>query len=493
MAKYSLSEIIQWTGGVLTDETTMNADPDFAGVCTDTRELVPGSLFIALRGPNFDGHDFLGKAILEGAAGLVAAKGSDLDLPEMSIFTGPVVLVEDTLLALQAAAAGYRQTLSGRVLAITGSVGKTSTRQMVAACLGGTMPVHLTSGNLNNEIGLPLTLLQAEPSHRAIILEMGMRALGEIRLLSQLARPDVAMITNVGFSHIGRLGSREAILAAKTEIIDGLRPGGLLILNADDPLLHNWGLHQPGSFRLVWVSTDLDLARRMSTDAAFTVGATDVRATARGVDFSVGIFQAGQAYCQTRVHLPFPGHHHVLNMLFGLACAWDMDIPPEIAAADATAYEQTGNRQRLIEANGVLIMDDSYNASPESMQAALRTLAEMAEGRRMIAALGGMLELGEFSAPAHRELGRQAAHLGFSALYLTGPYASDVVAGSRELKPDMTCAIFPDTMNLAKAISDGIRSGDCVLVKGSRGFTMEQVTAKILEDLEKRRTTNHDI
>ena len=178
MAKYSLSEIIQWTGGVLTDETTMNADPDFAGVCTDTRELVPGSLFIALRGPNFDGHDFLGKAILEGAAGLVAAKGSDLDLPEMSIFTGPVVLVEDTLLALQAAAAGYRQTLSGRVLAITGSVGKTSTRQMVAACLGGTMPVHLTSGNLNNEIGLPLTLLQAEPSHRAIILEMGMRALG---------------------------------------------------------------------------------------------------------------------------------------------------------------------------------------------------------------------------------------------------------------------------------------------------------------------------
>ncbi len=133
-------------------------------------------------------------------------------------------------------------------MAITGSVGKTSTRQMVAACLGGTMPVHLTSGNLNNEIGLPLTLLQAEPSHRAIILEMGMRALGEIRLLSQLARPDVAMITNVGFSHIGRLGSREAILAAKTEIIEGLRPGGLLILNADDPLLHNWVCINQGVF-----------------------------------------------------------------------------------------------------------------------------------------------------------------------------------------------------------------------------------------------------
>ncbi|NLK89312.1 MAG: UDP-N-acetylmuramoyl-tripeptide--D-alanyl-D-alanine ligase [Clostridiaceae bacterium] len=477
----------------MTDEKKPAADLSFAGVCTDTRELVPGSLFIALRVPRFDGHDFLGKAILEGAAGLVVARGSNLELPEMTVFTGPVVLVEDTLQALQAIAAGYRLTLPGRVVAITGSVGKTSTRQMVAACLGGTMPVHLTSGNLNNEIGLPLTLLQAEPSHRAIILEMGMRAPGEIRLLSQLARPDAAMITNVGFSHIGRLGSREAILSAKTELIEGLRPGGLLILNADDPLLRNWGVHQPGSFRLAWVTADLDLARSMSTDAAFTVGATDVCATAGCVDFSVGIFQAGQACGQACVHLPFPGHHHVLNMLFGLACAWDMDIPPAIAAADAAAYEQTGNRQRLIEANGVLIMDDSYNASPESMQAALQTLAELAEGRRMIAALGGMLELGEFSAPAHRELGRQAAHLGFSALYLTGSHASDVAAGSRELKPDMTCMVFPDTMDLAKAISDEIRSGDCVLVKGSRGFTMEQVTAKILENLEKRRTTNHDI
>ena len=211
MGRHSLSEILEWTGGQLVNFDLLTSDVFFEGVCTDTRSLEKGNLFIALRGANHDGHTFLEKAVAAGAAGLVIDINAEPVDVKAGLFSGPVIAVEDTLKALQDIAAGYRKTLPGRVIAITGSVGKTSTRQMVAACLSGSMPVHLTSGNLNNEIGLPQTILQADRNHRAIILEMGMRGLGEISLLSRLAKPDTAMITNIGLSHVGRLGSREAI------------------------------------------------------------------------------------------------------------------------------------------------------------------------------------------------------------------------------------------------------------------------------------------
>lgn len=484
MPEFTLQDAIDWSGGIPAGGSP-SAGPLLLlrGVSCDSRHVAEGSLFVALRGPRHDGHRFLADAAAAGAGALLIDDLSALEAlrTQCGAAAPPAVLTGDTLRALQNLAAGYRATLPGRVIGITGSVGKTSTRQMVSACLGAGLSVHQSAGNLNNEIGLPQTLLQAEPSHQVIVLEMAMRGPGEIRLLSRIAQPDLAMITLIGTSHIGRLGSREAILAAKAEILDGLRPGGLLILNAADPYLRQLGAALGGRFRLAYVSAagakragieEIDLA---AADSWLHTG--PVRVSPEATRFTVHV-QGGSRKARTiKVSLPFPGEHHALNTLFGLAAAEELGVSLEAAAAAAASCPITQSRQRIVRAGRVTILDDSYNASPESMLAALKVLSALAcRGKRTAAALGGMLELGDYAAAAHRETGAQAARLGVSRLFVIGPQAADIAAGARAVNPDLAVSLHENNGDLARAALDWLKPGDSLLIKGSRVFAMEQVT-----------------
>lgn len=482
MPKLLLSDLLPWCGGQLLARPLSDEPCFFDGLSTDTRNIRANSLFLALRGQNHDGHDYLAAAVAAGAAGLLIDDRAAFErLPPNPDLA--VILTSDTLKAFQAIAAGYRQTLPAKVIGITGSVGKTSTRQMVSACLQPALRVHQTSGNLNNEIGLPQTLLLTEPADEAAVLEMGMRGSGEIGLLSRIANPDIALVTCIGLSHIGRLGSQAAILSAKMEIVDGLRPEGLLVLNADDPLLKSWQQEHSGSRRLAWISTVPEEAAALSAVATFAVCAEKIISESDGSRFTAALWQNGSCTGRFPVALAMPGEHHVRNALFGLAVAHELDVNLTVAAQGAAMCQNTGNRQRLINEHGLLIMDDSYNASPESMLAALQTMERLAGGRRLIAALGCMLELGDFAASAHFELGRQVVSCHCAKLLATGPNAADLVAGAHSIDPAFQAEIYPDNLTLAAALTPGLQAGDCLLVKGSRGFAMEKVTEAVRRHL----------
>lgn len=485
MDTVTLHQILSWTGGHLAPGTRATPGKQFVDVSSDTRTVGPQSLFIALRGARFDGHDFLADAVRAGATGLVIDKQTKVqsDWQDQSEVT--VIHVSDTLTALQAVAAGYRHTLPAPVIAITGSVGKTSTRNMVAACLSAIGPVCQTSANNNNEIGLPKTILTASQEDQAIILELGMRGRGEIDLLSRIASPDLAIITNIGLSHIERLGSQDEILKAKTEIINGLKPGGRLILNGDDVLLRNWiqTLTSDRDIHLSMITTSAEIADQLIRSGTHPVEtvylARQIETRPDGVSFSVRIERQSGESDPVDVALPVPGQHQVSNALFGLAVADSLGQDLTAAADGAARFEITGNRQRLFDAGPILLMDDSYNASPESMVAALRTLSSVAGSRRLVAALGGMLELGDFAPAAHRLVGQAAAESGFAWVLAVGPQASDVVAGYRTAAPARAGEDCPDQAAMIAALLAGLKPGDALLVKGSRGFQMELVTKAV--------------
>lgn len=482
MPELSLQDIRRWTGAECLAGSRQRPEYRLAGVCTDSRVIRPGCLFIALRGERFDGHDYLAQAVVRGAGGLLidnAAAVGRLDMPDAL----PILLVPDAPAGLQALAAGYRMTLTAPIIAVTGSVGKTSTRQMISACLDPMIQVHQTAANLNNEIGLPQTLLQAEPEDQAVVLEMGMRGPGEIALLSSIARPDIAVITGIGWSHIGRLGSRAAILAAKAEIVQGLQPDGLLILNGDDPLLLELGRSLAGRRHLAFITAGPPVAGELADlagQAEWLIRADSVQATGTSVSFTArmeGGTDEREPAPSVPVVLPYPGLHHVRNALFGLAVARALRLDLEKAARGAAACRNTGNRQRLIHLGGIVLMDDSYNAAPESMQAALETLAGLAgPGQRKIAALGCMLELGSFAPEAHRQVGELVARLGYQLLLVIGPQAEDMLVGARSVRPDLPSCACADHQEMTGRLMAVLQPGDHLLVKGSRGLAMEEVT-----------------
>lgn len=479
-----IKDIINWSGATL---LSGKADQvRISQVSSDSRTIKPGDLFIALHGERFDGHDFLLQAVQSRAAALLLDQEKAwLELQQMPAASAalkaglPVLYAQDTLLALQDLARGYRQTLPGKVIAITGSVGKTSTRRMVVSCLKRAMLVHEASGNFNNEIGLPQTILAASAADEAVVLELGMRAAGEIRLLSQIARPDIAVITSIGWSHIGRLGSKEAILAAKWEVVSGIRPGGLLILNGDDEKLLEAAADLPSDCRLALVFCNrkaMEKAAQLPRQADFYLFASDIRLDRSKTDFTVSCHK-GEEVREVVVSLPFAGSHHVRNSLLGLAVACELGLDLAEAAGSVTTYEPVGNRQRLLEIGGITVMDDSYNASPESMEAALETLVLLAgPGRRKAAALGSMLELGPFAPKIHRQIGRYVAELGFDLLLTFGREADDLLIGARSARPDLVSCSCSSHEEMARRLVASLEPGDFLLIKGSRAYAMEEVT-----------------
>lgn len=431
---------------------------DFFGtvesVCTDTRKLEPGCLYVALKGPRFDGHAFIAQAFERKAA---------VVLTEVPVAGGPFILVKNTREALMDLAAYYRSLFSVNLVGITGSVGKTSTKEMVYAVLSMKYNTLKTLGNRNNDIGLPLTLLRLDATHKAAVIEMGMSNLGEISALSRVAHPSVGVITNIGYSHIETLGSRENILRAKLELLDGMETDFPVILNGDDDLLAG-----------VQYEIDRDFIYYGITNPYAPVRALNIEDSASGCRFDLQYYGKKIACV-----LPVPGRHQVYNALAAFCVGLVCDIVPEDIVRALRDFRPEAMRQTIVQRAGQTLLVDCYNASPQSVEAALSVLAELPVGEkgRRIAVLGDMLELGSYSAELHRSLADMAVRAGVDLLIGYGPESAEAYARAGEI--GLAAEHFRDAGELAAYLRDELHEGDAVLYKASRGMAMEIVIDEV--------------
>src|SRR5438132_6979622 len=421
-------------------------------VSTDSRTIKRGELFVALRGENFHGHNFVESAAKAGAAGAIVDINWNGNVPKNFV----LIRATDTLQAYQALAANYRRSLALKVLAITGSNGKTSTKDFAASVLARRFQVTRTEGNFNNHIGLPRTILEATSEDEVAVWEIGMNHPGEIAALSKIAVPDAAIITNIGVAHIEFMGSREAIATEKGALAEAVEQQGTVILNADDPFSE--GIAARTRAKVVFAGT-----------TGGTVRAIEIRQSADGSEFTI---VEGAHRC--RAQLPVAGLHMVQNALLAVAAGRGFGLSVEECAAGLAAAPLTKARLQIKEIGGVHFLDDSYNANPDSMRAALRTLVELdAEGKR-IAVLGEMRELGAESARAHREVGETAATPGVNQLITIGDAAELIAEGARKSGLDKVLSAR-STGEAAKLLGEIAEPGDLVLIKGSRAARTEEV------------------
>lgn len=448
---FTVEEIVALTGGRL-----LQGSPEtpVSGFAYDSRQVRPGDCFVAMPGERVDGHDFAASAAAAGAACILAAR--PVEAPGAA-----VVEVPDPLLALGQLGRAHRQRFSLPVVGVTGSVGKTTTREMVASALSARLRVFRTPGNLNSEVGLPISLMDLDETHQVAVLEMAMRALGEITYLASIALPDIGVVTNVGETHLELLGTVENIALAKSELVRTLPPDGVAVLNADDPRVAAMAAVAP---RRVWF---YGFDARDRGDRWVT--ARDLRRDGEtGQRFRL-VTSAGEA----EVALPAPGRHNVLNAMAAAAVALELGLTLEEAAAGLARYQPTGSRMRVLRAGGIRILDDTYNAAPVSTIAALQVMREMAGAGRCIAVLGDMFELGAGAVPGHRRVGEAAGRL------------ADLVLCVGDLSRETAAAAgargrhFADKADLIATLLDLVRSGDTVLVKGSRGMAMEEIVAAL--------------
>jgi UDP-N-acetylmuramoyl-tripeptide--D-alanyl-D-alanine ligase len=455
-APFTLAQAAAWTRGEI---LRGSPDTEFVGVSTDTRDVAAGMLFIAIRGPNHDAHEYAGQAAARGAAGLLVERGRELpaDVPAGL----PLLAVPDTTAALGALGAGHRAEFRGPVIAITGSNGKTTTKEMCAAILSTRAPCLKNRGNWNNEYGLPLTLLERSEQHRAAVVEIGMNHRGEIARLTALARPTIAVITNVGTAHIEHLGSRDEIAREKGDILGGLDDKGVAILNADDPRVLAQAERAPG--RVVTFGRDADADVR--AERVTSLGE-------RGFAFDI----VAPEGCQP-VHLSGLGDVTVTNALAAAAAALAAGCTLADVAEGLAAYQPIGGRmERLTLPRNVIVINDTYNANPQSMEVALRSLADLRGSSRGVAVLGDMGELGEGSAEAHRATGRLVAELGVDFLFTLGEFAgltADAAVAAGMARERVHAA--SDAEDLVAALRPLLQGNDWVLVKGSRSMRMERV------------------
>ncbi|MDQ6622240.1 MAG: UDP-N-acetylmuramoyl-tripeptide--D-alanyl-D-alanine ligase [Verrucomicrobiota bacterium] len=449
MEPLSLSQIAEFAGGKL---EAGNGAQSVTRISTDSRTIQPGDLFVPIRGENFDGQQFVRQTAERGAAGALVEENWRGDVPR----DFALIRVADTLVGYQNIAAAYRKFLGLKVIGITGSNGKTSTKDFVAAVLGRRFRVSKTEGNFNNHVGLPRTILEAKASDEIGVWEMGMNHPGEIATLARMAAPDAAVITNIGVAHIEFMGSREAIAQEKGALAEAVGAEGTVILNADDPFSET-------------------IARRTSAKIIFAgiesgaLRAENVRQSAEGSEFTI---LEGAHHC--RAKLPVPGLHMVQNAMLAIAAGRAFGVLLEDCAAGLAAASLTKARLQMREIGGVQFLDDSYNANPESMKAALRTLAELETDGRRIAVLGAMGELGAESERGHAEVGEDAAALRIDELITIGEIAAKISAAAQRAGLQNARNV-PDQTAAADLLGQIASEGDLVLIKGSRLSKTEEV------------------
>jgi UDP-N-acetylmuramoyl-tripeptide--D-alanyl-D-alanine ligase len=442
-------------GSSTLDPATLNWE--FENVCTDSRALQPGDLFIPLRGERFDGHNFLEAAVAVGVAGALVATGWHGDLPDQLAYL-PVI---DTTEAYQKIALLWRRRLQIPVIAVTGSAGKTTTRELIKACVQQLGAVEASIGNENNDIGVPRTILRARPPLGALVLEMGMRGLGEIERLSRCAEPSVAVITNIGTAHIGRLGSREAIAQAKCEITAALNPAGLLVIPAGDQLLE-MALSKVWQGRVMRVALSNDNLSE-NTPCPDLIAELNAEATKMQLKHQ-----------SITLDLPLSGNHNARNLLLALAVANELSIDfNSLTNLDVILPEGRAKTIKLEgRLSGVTVHDETYNASPEAVLASLDLLSQQ-PGRRF-ALLGTMLELGEQSEILHKQIGMKAAALGIDGLIVLADALESkaLMEGAKDIKLIYSVNSVDEA---AKKLHSLLKSGDYLLLKASRAVALEKI------------------
>lgn len=437
------------------------------GASIDSRQVKTGDLFVAIPGERTDGHRYLTSAAQNGAAAVLVER-KDIPIDELIALNCSVLYVKSTAKALAQFAAAHKAELSAKTVAVTGSVGKTTTRQYIHSVLSTHFHTHCTAGNFNNELGLPLTLLSQTDAHEASVVELGMGKKGDIAFLSSMASPDIGIITTIGTSHIEHLGSREGIRDAKMEIVEGMKQDGILILNGDEPLLEG----QDGA---VYVS----ITRR---DVPYY--AVNLRHTPDGMMFDAITPKGILDDCQ----IPTFGAHTVLDAMYAIAVGVLCGLSFAEIRLGLLAFEGVGMRQNIRYQDGVTYVLDYYNASPESIRASLAVTKRLANDRggRCIAVLGSVLELGPLSADLHRQIGCDAAGIGVDRLFTFGEDAA--LAAEEAIQkglPPENVAIFSDISDpcpIAKAVLSSLRNKDCILIKASHGIHMERIADLLLNN-----------
>jgi len=437
------------------NELSSNKNVSVSGVTIDSRKIEKGNLFIPFKGENVDGHRFVEDAISRGAAAALWQK----DVPNPPVHL-PILIVEDTLIALQELARNYRQQLTVKVLGITGSNGKTTTKDMVASLLGQEFKVQKTEGNFNNHIGLPLTILRLKEETEIAILEMGMSSRGEIEFLSKLAQPDAVIITNIGESHLLDLGSREAIADAKLEIILGLQNEGLIVYHGDEPLLQERLAAYDGNGKLQ------TFGRSQQND----LYPVEITQTSAGNTFTTN--RSALAF-----NLPVLGTHNVLNALASMLAAQFFGVSYEKMNDGFASLKLTNMRMELVEGTeGINIINDAYNASPTSMKAAIELISNLEGYERKILVLGDMLELGPLEEKYHYQIGSQLDEDKVDYVFTYGKLGAYMAEGAKKVLGEERVFTFESKENIASKIKQLVRpNATLVLVKASRGMKLEEV------------------
>lgn len=452
MEKMKLSEIAAACGGYA------NTELEIGGVAIDTRKIKKGDLFICLKGERYDAHCFVEAALQNGAAAVMIH--SDLG------FDCPYVMVKDTSKALLELSGYYRSKFDIPLIALTGSVGKTTTKEFTYLVVNSQFNAIKTLGNLNNEIGMPQMLFQLDSSVEAAVIEMGMNHFGEIRNLTKAAKPNAAIITNIGVSHIENLGSREGILQAKLEILDGLEKGAPLILNGDNDLLKTV---KNDDYKIYFYGIENGDFR--AENIAEKDGATS---------FDICFFGKRQS-----VFIPTIGIHNVYNALAAFAAGYVLGIDAERCAQALSQYQPEGMRQKCVDLGAITVIEDCYNASPDSMKAAITTLSNTA-GKRKIAVLSDMLELGDYSEAAHRAVGEIVAENKIDYLFTFGDASVHIAARAKELAMQNVFH-FCEKEEMCRALLDTIQEGDTLIFKASRGMKLEEVIREVYNDWGERK------
>jgi len=473
-SRFGVTELLAATGGVL--RACPAEGSEAAGVSTDSRTLARGELFVALAGPReqpvrivLDGHRFVGAALRSGAWGVLVEEQAlqrEEVARELASWPGrAVIAVPDSLRALGDLAAYHRRRMPARIVGITGSNGKTTTKEMAFAIAAARWRVLRSEGNLNNLVGLPLTLLGLEAGHEVAVVEMGMSRAGEIRRLAAIAAPQVGVVTNIGPVHLEGVGGLAGVAAAKAEILEGIAPGGTAVLNADDPATP--GLAALWDGRLI----------SFGLSATAAVRAEEIEYAPQGTAFTL-VLPDGD---RTRVQMPWLGEHNVRNALAAAAATWCLGADcTQISAGLMQARPAAMRFEISTFPPGVTVVNDAYNANPASMRAALAAFAQLPEASRRALVLGDMLELGAAAPAEHQGLGRVAAQTVPALLLAVGAFAERVAEGARAagLSPS-AIVTAPDAEAAARLLSSWLRPGDLLLLKGSRGVRLERILDRL--------------
>lgn len=454
MKHMSLQEIASACGGVYHGDTSL-AGREVSGVVIDSRKVTADCLFVAIRGARVDGHTFIPQVMADGALCSV----SEQDLGETDF---PYIKVDSCEQALKDIAEHYRRSLDIKVVGISGSVGKTSTKEMIASVLSQRYSVLKTEGNFNNEIGLPLTVFNIREEHEVAVLEMGISDFGEMSRLAKIARPDICVITNIGVAHMETLGSRDGILKAKTEMFDYMDPKGTIILNGDDDKLR--GFVPENGIAPVYFGLDESCPYHAAKTVSRGLRGTDAQFVTPRSSFGA--------------HISIPGSHMVYNALAGIAVGYALGMTDEEIARGIEANVPIAGRNHLIDGAHYTIIDDCYNANPASMKSSLDVLA--CADTRTAAILGDMFELGDREKQMHYEVGVHAAEAGIDVLVCIGALSTETARGAREASSGaMDVRHYPSKAKFFEEMSEVLKEGDTILVKASHGMEFPEIVERL--------------